>query len=137
MLNSIRIVLYELWRIEEKLDRLLMRSPTGSMARLEERIEEMSAELDAAMDRMNKAIERNTTVDGSVVIALENLGKMVQDLKTSSTDPATAAKIDALAATLEASTETTAAAVVKHTAVDPATPQDAGTGGAPSEPPTP
>lgn len=74
-------------------------------------------------------VEANTSATQSAATLLGGLSQEIANLKTTQTDPATAAAIDALAAKVEENTASLAAAVTANT---PAAPQGDASGAEPS-----
>lgn len=89
--------------IGAKLD-LILKKLEGMMATLEEKIASLET-----------AVNEETSVDESVVALLTNLTAMVADLKSNQTDPATAARIDALVAQVQANKTKLSEAVTANT----------------------
>lgn len=67
-------------------------------------------------------VSAETTVDGSILTLVSGLSDQIAALKTTQTDPATAAAIDALATQVETNTASLSAAVAANTPAAPDAP---------------
>lgn len=85
-------------------------------------LREKEIEMGIDFARLSKAVEDNNSAIGSIEALVTTLAKDVADLKTSQTDPATAAKIDELAANLENQSAQIRDYVVANTPIPPAPP---------------
>lgn len=72
-----------------------------------------------SIDNATDDLTKLTTVGDGMARLLGDLAQAVRDLKAAGTDPATAAKIDALDATIQAKTAEWSAAVVANTPAEP------------------
>lgn len=107
----LEIALHHYNHDNELLQRLL-----EQQSRLIERVGEMSAEL----DRLTASVERNTTVDGSIMTLVSGMSQQIRDLVANATElEQTKAAMTALADSLDASSDAEAAAVVANTAAAP------------------
>lgn len=73
----------------------------------------------STIDELVAQVAAEDTAIDSAVVLLGQLSEEIASLKTNQTDPATAAKIDALSADVQAKTSALAAAVVTNTPVPP------------------
>lgn len=106
--------------VEDSLAELL-----ANQQAIKDRLEAMSEQL----DRLTAAVERNTTVDQSIMTLMGGMAQQIRDLVANATElEETKAAMLAMADELDASSDAEAAAVVANTTAAP--------GGAPT-PPTP
>lgn len=100
----------DLKRIEGKVDQALALLQTV----LKKETQIMAA-IDDAITAAEAAAKSNTDAEDAVMTLLTTLSEQITNLKTAGTDPATVARIQALATTLQAKADALAAAVVAGT----------------------
>lgn len=124
--------------IAARLDLLVQQNQqiNVSISQINQRLGRMETRM-ATLDTLATDLSQNTSAVQSAVTLLGTLAQEIRDLKTPTTDPATAAKIDALDAQLTANTKLLADAVAANTpAAEPPAPAatgDTGTGTAGSD----
>lgn len=96
--------------VEKKLDRIIIL--LSALTTIQKR--EFSLTMKTLED-LQTDVAAETDATKAAATLLSNLSKQIADLKTTQTDPATAAKIDALAASVEGATADLAAAVTANT----------------------
>ncbi len=75
----------------------------------------MTADVQAAIDKLKADVAAGTTVQQSAVTLLQGLNAQLAALKNTTTDPATALALGDLSTALEANTTALSAAVVANT----------------------
>ncbi len=100
------------WALEVKAQLFEIRAMLVLVLQKENMI--MSAESDA-LDQAEAAAKANSAADDSAEALLVTISQMIRDLQQNQTDPATAARINALATALNGRSSQLAAAVVANT----------------------
>ncbi len=75
----------------------------------------LDAKAQASLDNLNAKVAEQTTIEQSVETLLNGLSAEIANLKTTTTDPAVAAALDAAAALVTANNDKFKAAVVANT----------------------
>lgn len=106
-------------RIDGRLELLEQKSDETNRAtsRIEARLAQIlskEASIMTNLDGLTTKVEATLGAEQSAVVAINGLAQEVRDLKTSTSDPATQAAIDALAQKLDDSAQALAAAVAAN-----------------------
>jgi len=96
--------------LSKKLDTLLT-----LVQSLIAKVAQMASDVQTALDNLTAEVTETKTVSQSAIVLLNGLSAQIAALKTASTDPATAAAIDALKASLDQSNADLAAGVTANT----------------------
>lgn len=96
--------------IEHKLDLVLAR-----LGHLEELETQIMTDLTDQLDHLETAVKANADVEDSAILLLDGLTKLINDLKSATTDPAVIARIQAVSDAVEAKKAALAAAVAADT----------------------
>jgi len=96
-------------------DQALLRDMNAKLGLILQNQETIMATVTESLDRAEAAAKANTDAEDSIIIVLSALRADIAALKAAGTDPATAARIEALAAALEGRKNVLAAAAVANT----------------------